>query len=321
MTLPWSPRPPSPREPPARCAVVDVGTNTVLLTVMVADAREPRRLTIVEDLHFVTGLGKDRNPDGGLTAAGQGRTLRALKHVATRLEALGIRPAEVLAATTAAVREAPNGRDFVRAAGRATGIELETLAGEAEAELVAIAQERSFPGLDPWLVVDVGGGSTEIALRRPRRTEWAVSLPVGSVKLAERWGDDVGTLEAAANRALEGARLGPIPEGATVVGVAGTVTTALQLAGDRAIWDPAALHGEGLELADLRKVQTRMVELGKEGRRAIPGLHPGRADAIVAGVTWLLVLLERVGCSRVVVSDRGVRFGLLWRRWPLAVVR
>jgi exopolyphosphatase/guanosine-5'-triphosphate,3'-diphosphate pyrophosphatase len=233
---------------------------------------------------------------------------------------VGIASGDIEAATTAAVREAPNGRDFVRRVLDGTGIALRVVPGEEEADLVALAQERSFPQGEAWLVLDVGGGSTELALRTPGATRWARSLPTGSVKLGDRYGSDVAQLEAASWATVPELLAEAPPAEAMFVGVAGTVTTALQLTRGWTTWDPARLLGARLELDELRATRDRMAALPAWDRRRVPGLHPGRADYVVAGLTLLLVILERLGRRHLLVSDRGVRYGLLWKRWSKATL-
>ncbi|MCP4869306.1 MAG: Ppx/GppA family phosphatase [Proteobacteria bacterium] len=305
-------------EPPPRVAVIDLGTNTALMTVLFADERDRRRLRVAEELHFITGLGRDRGIDGRLAPAGKARALRALKHFGTRLDALGIGINATAGAATAAVREAPDGAAFLDEVEALIGLRLRTVSGDEEAELVALAQERSFPGRLPLRVVDIGGGSTEVAVRLRGTTSSAISLRTGSVRLAERHGSNVEALRPAVQRALE--ELPSDLERAALVGVAGTVTTALQAARGIDPWDPDLVHGQSLGRAELEATIERLAAMTPEQRAAVPGVHPGRAELIVAGMVLLAGLMQRFAADEVLVSDRGVRFGLLFEQWPLATV-
>lgn len=307
-----------PSDPPARLALLDLGTNTALLSVLAGDAREPRRLSLVEDQQRIPGLGRER-VDGALSDARMDRALSVLSHYAARIEHFAVPADGVLAAATAAVREAPNGAEFLARVHQETGLQFRCIAGEEEAELVALAQERSFPRDLPLLVVDIGGGSTEVALRRRGQTDWKTSVPTGSVKLAERFGSDRGALRSAAAAAL--ACLPPLRGRPTLVGVAGTVTTALQVVRESAFWDPEELHGGEMSAAQITALADRLGALGPAERAAVVGLHPGRAELIVAGLSLLEAVVALADAPAVRVSDRGVRFGLLWERWPLAAVR
>lgn len=308
----------APGEPPPRVGLIDLGTNTASLSVLFADPRDRRRLRLAEDLHIITGLGRRRAPDGSLAPEGRRQARQALRHFAGRVDAMGLAPQAVLGAATSAVREAPNGRAFLDDVAQETGLVLDIIPGEEEAELVALAQEHSFTRRLPLLVLDIGGGSTELALRRRGHSDWAVSLPLGSVKLSEAWGSELLALDAAVEQALLDAP--PVRERPTLVGVAGSVTTALQLVRGHATWDPDEVQGASMSRDEVDATRARLAAMSLEERRALPGLHPGRADLIVAGMSLLLGVMRHADAPEVLVSDRGVRFGLLWRRWPLAAV-
>jgi len=305
-------------EPPPRVAVIDLGSNTAQMTVLVSDARDARRLRVLEELQIITGLGRGRSDDGALGEAGRRGAMRALHHFSRRLDALGVAPSAVKGATTSAVREAPNGPAFVQRISAETGLALDVVGGDEEAELTSLAQARAFPDRLPLIVADIGGGSTEVGRRARRGTAWATSIPVGSLKLAAVHGDDVPALTDAAEAALS-----QLPEGrgAALVAVAGTATTALQVVRGMVLWDPDAIHGAPLPLDELAECRDALAAMDPDRRRtAVPGLLPGRADAIVAGMTLLLGLGAWAGVDTVTVSDRGVRYGLLHKAWPAAVV-
>ena len=307
-----------PDEPPPRVGLIDLGTNTASLSVLFADERDRRRLSVAEDLQLITGLGRQRGEDGALAAGGRRAARQALRHFAGRLEAMGLPPEATLGAATSAVRQAPNGRAFLDEVAEETGLNLEIVSGDEEAELVALAQERSFPRRLPLLVLDIGGGSTELGLRRRGHNDWAVSLPVGSVKLSEAWGSDVQALDAAVEQALLQAP--QVRERPTLVGVAGSVTTALRLVRGFVTWDPEEVQGAAMSRDEVEATRAQLAAMSPRERAAVRGLHPRRADLIVAGMSLLLGVMKRVEATEVLVSDRGVRFGLLWQRWPLAAV-
>lgn len=305
-------------DPPSRLALIDLGSNTALMSVLFGDEAEPRRLRIAEELQIITGLGRDKGPNGELAPGARTRVLQALGHFAGRLDAMGVPPSAVLGATTAAMREAPDGREFLREIHEATGIELQLISGDQEAEYVASAQEHSFPTALPILMIDIGGGSTEVALRQRGRTAWKTSTPIGSVKISEAYGTELPLLLEAAKKATS--RLPPARGLPTTVGVAGTVTTGFQVSRGETIWDPSEVHGQTMTRDLVLEVAERLAALSPEERRAVPGLPKGRADYIVGGLAILASLMERYSTDELTVSDRGVRFGLLWERWPLAVI-
>jgi len=309
-----------PGEPPARVGLIDVGTNTVLCTVLFREG--PRTLVVAEDLHFITGLGRGRGRDGSLSEAGMARAWRALRHVCRRLDELGVAASAVRGAATAACREAPNGPAFLAGVRDELGLPLEIVAGEREADLAGLAQAKGFPGDEPLVVMDIGGGSTEIALVRADQG-WRVSIPWGATKLGEAVGPDGGIADAerVVATALDGVELGGVPAGARLIGVAGTVTTGLQVQDGTDLWDPTRLHGRVVGVEEARELGRRLLAMGARARREVSGLHPMRADFLGPGLLWQAALMERLGFEELTSSDRGVRFGLLWDAWPRAVVR
>ena len=305
-------------DPPSRLALIDLGSNTALLSVLFGAPQEARRLRVAEELQIMTGLGRDKGPNGELDEAAKKRVLRAMGHFASRLHALGIPPSAVLGATTAAMREAPDGREFIALIRERTGIELQVISGEEEAEYVALAQEHSLPEALPILMIDIGGGSTEVALRRRGSTDWKTSTPIGSVKISEAHGTELDALSAAAREAT--AHLPPARGPHTVVGVAGTVTTGFSVARSLRVWDPSQVQGKSMTRDEVLQTARRLALMSPGERRSVPGLPTGRADYIVGGLIILATVMEYYNAMDLRISDRGVRFGLLWERYPLAVV-
>lgn len=309
-----------PDDPPSRVGVIDLGTNTLSLTALVGDPREPRRLRVAEELQFVTGLGENREPDGSLTAPGMQRAWSALRHASTRLTSLGVPRVGIRGAATAACREAPNGAAFLDRVRHELGLPLTIVAGAEEARLVALAQAHSFTDALPLLAIDIGGGSTELAVvEGPGAPSWARSIPFGATKLGDRLGP-VTTETAARDLIDEALDREDLPRGYRTVAVAGTVTAAVQVLDDSPLWDPATQHGRHLTRAQVLSLARRLIAMAPADRRALACLHPGRADCLGPALLWLAELMARVGVDDVITSDRGVRFGLLWDAWPGAVV-
>ncbi len=290
------------------------------MTALIADPREPRRLRIAEELQFVTGLGKARGPDGSLSETGMGRAWSALRHASTRLGALGVPRTGIRGAATAACREAPNGPAFLRRIRDDLALPLTVVAGAEEARLVAIAQAHSFPDSLPLVALDIGGGSTEIAVVEGMHgPTWARSIPFGATKLSERLGRD--TTEEAARALIDEVLDGEeLPSGHAMVAVAGTVTATIQVLDDSALWDPVAQHARRLTRQQALSVARRLFHMSSADRHALHSLHPGRADSLAPSLIWLTELMVRMGVEEVTTSDRGVRFGLLWDAWPGVVL-
>jgi exopolyphosphatase/guanosine-5'-triphosphate,3'-diphosphate pyrophosphatase len=304
---------------PERVAVIDIGTNTLLL--LVAERRDGGLVALHDQSRFGRlGRGVDRSKR--LDPAAVARSLEILADYRATLDRLGVR--RVAAIGTQALREAVNAADFVGPAEALLGAEIAVIAGEREAALafgavVGSARElRLAPG--PLVVVDVGGGSSEIILGHwatgGARMERYVSLALGCVRHTERHlrSDPPGAAEV---RELErdiDAILDPVdlPRGGVLVGTGGTASNlaAVDLALPR--YDPARINGHRLAPSAVRAQRDRFLALPVAERRAVVGLEPERADVIAAGAVIYERLLHHVQPPALVVSDRGVRWGLAY---------
>lgn len=218
---------------------------------------------------------------------------------------------------TEALRRAPNGADFLGPAAEILGVPVEVIDGQREAALTFRAVVESFPEAHrgDLVVVDIGGGSTEIIVARDGRPTSARSLPLGSVRLTEQHvhHDPVTAEELAGLRRAVAAGLAgiPFPAGALVVGVAGTVTSLAAMAESMATYDPARVHGYRLSRQGLDGQIARLAATRQAERERIVGLDPRRADVILAGAVILEGIAMAAGTTEVRVSDRGIRWGLL----------
>ncbi len=293
-------------------ASIDVGTNSSLL--LVTRASEAGRLEIVEERFTTTRLGQGVAASGRLGDDAIARTLATLERYAARVEAHGVD--WVGAVGTAALRDAANGQRFLERARQALGCPVEVVSGQREAELMVAGVQGALGALPGrTLLLDIGGGSTELVLARDGRVERLVSLALGAVRLTEaHLGEDPPTgaaldrARAAITRALE-----PLPrELLTVdrlVGTAGTITTLATMALGLEHYDSDRVNAVELNLTGVRDTLEGLAAAAPEERRRIPGLDPGRADIIVAGVLILEAVMARAArCLR--VCDRGVRWGL-----------
>jgi exopolyphosphatase/guanosine-5'-triphosphate,3'-diphosphate pyrophosphatase len=161
-------------------------------------------------------------------------------------------------------------------------------------------------------VFDIGGGSTEVVLGKVEdgvpRLDFAASFDVGSVRLTERHGEDRHELERASRDAFAG--VPALPSDRAPIGVAGTMTTLAAVSLGLEPYDGARVHGYVMKRDELAQVLARLASVELEARRQLPGMEPKRADVIVAGGCLALGLLDRWGAREVVISDRGVRWGL-----------
>jgi exopolyphosphatase / guanosine-5'-triphosphate,3'-diphosphate pyrophosphatase len=297
-------------------ASIDLGTNTVRLLVVEARG-EPWR--VVEQDQTVTRLGEGLAATGRLGAVPMARTAAVVGDYVTRARMAGATDIRIIA--TSAVREAANGGDFAAALERTTSARVQVVSGQDEARLTVLGIVRGLGhGDGALLAFDIGGGSTEFVRARDGRMEVAVSLTLGVVPLAERY-PFPDRVEPHRYRALEdeihrrlAAELPPAIRRAGVtdlVGTAGTVTTLAALDLGLAHYDTTRVHGHRLGRAAIERLRDRLGALTVGERAALPCLEPGRADLIVPGVAIALAALDATGTAGVVVSDWGLREGIM----------
>ena len=284
-----------------RVAALDCGTNSLRLLVADVDPAAGSLVDVDRRVQIVRlGEGVDRT--GRLSHAAVGRTLGVLRTYAERCRDLDVRAVRMIA--TSAIRDAANRGTFVAGVLEVLGVAPEVVSGEAEAALSFAGATREL-GADgaPYLVVDVGGGSTELVLGGPAGVTAGCSVDVGSVRLTERHlatdpptPAEVAAATADVDVALDAAAR-TVAYGATrtVVGVAGSVTTvaAYVLRLDR--YRPERIHRARLAATDVRSACRDLLAMTRAERAALPYMQPGRADVIGAGALVWSRVVERVG--------------------------
>ncbi len=297
-------------------AALDVGTNSVLmLLARLAAGSAPVAL---DDLCEITRLGRGVDRTGRLDPESARRTLATIARFAAQARARGAE--RTVAVATSAMREAADGPEFVAAVARQTGVQLEVISGQTEASLNYVSAVKGL-GLDPaarLLILDVGGGSTELITAAPGSEPRLASLALGSVRLTERLvrSDpptlaDQRTVRAAVKAELS--QLGWTFKPEIVVGVAGTVTTLCAVSRKLAAYDAGRVHGQRLSRAEIEATTRLLARLPHDARLKLPGMVEGRADVIFAGAAIVDCVMEACGAAELVVSDHGVRWGLVWR--------
>lgn len=295
-----------------RVAAVDMGTNSIRL--LVGAPADGDVFELARDM-VITRLGQGVDRTGRLDPAAVRRTVDVLERYTRRARALGARRLRVGA--TSAVRDVADRELLDSAVNTVTGSPPEVLTGEQEAALSFLGAATGLDRPAPFLVFDIGGGSTELVLGTGE-PDAAVSVDVGSVRLTERVrpsdpprAEDLSEMRRLAAEGLAPAERTVPPGGAaTLVGVAGTTTTvqALALGLDR--YDPEAIHRTVLSKAQAEQVTARLAGLTVAERRALPVMAPGREDVIVAGCAILLEILDRWRFDGCVVSERDILDGL-----------
>jgi exopolyphosphatase / guanosine-5'-triphosphate,3'-diphosphate pyrophosphatase len=271
-------------------AALDLGSNTTRL--LVGDVEDGR----IEELHRetrITRLGEGVDARRRLLPLPIARVRNALTDYRRTAESLGAE--RTLLVATSAVRDAENGEAFLGEIEWSYGFATRLLSGDEEAELTQRGVGELGAGT---LLVDIGGGSTELVLG-----DFRTSLPMGSVRFTERHGEDAMALEAAARELVP--ELAP----GDAVGVAATVTSlaALDLGLDE--YDRARVHGHVLTRDGARAQLERLAALPLEERRQVPALDPDRAPVIVAGASILVAILDAYGLDAIRVSERDLLDG------------
>ncbi len=307
-------------ERPGRLAVVDQGTNSIRLLVA-----EPDGTGGFADLGrdmAITRLGQGVDETGRLAPDPLERTIGVLARYARRARALHAERIRVGA--TAALRDAANADAFEERVRELTGSPPEIVGGEKEAELSflgathALAETR--PDVTPpYLVLDIGGGSTELVLGAERPSA-ARSTQMGSVRLTERLvrtdppsQEELGALRDAVGEILDDVeRSVPIADARTFIAVAGTATTVQAIALGLEFYDPERIHRTRLSREDAERVVSRLATMTTPERAALPVMAPGRADVIVAGATILVEVMRRFGFAEALVSEADILDGLVF---------
>jgi exopolyphosphatase / guanosine-5'-triphosphate,3'-diphosphate pyrophosphatase len=297
-----------------RVATIDIGTNSVLL--LVAEA-EGGALRPVLERAAVTRLGEGVDRNRRLLDAACERTLACLSDYAAQLRALGVDCLDAVG--TSAMRDAAGGHEFVARAAKILGVAPRVIDGNEEARLTFAGALSGLPQTGKVTVFDIGGGSTEIIVgscgTSSRQIRAAVSLDIGSVRLFERHVHDdppaAEQLQRVEREITLALRDAPKPEvSATLVGVAGTVTQLAALELELTPYDATRVHGHRLTRSAVDRLATRLATLDLSQRRSLPGMEPARADVLVVGSAIVRAVLEWSGAAELVVSDRGVRWGL-----------
>lgn len=298
----------------ARIAAIDIGTNTVLLTVaerVTGGGDLAGRLQVILERHAITRLGQGVDRTRKLDPEAAARTLDCLALYATEMQGLGVQ--EVLCVGTSALRDAAEGASFVARANEILGCSLQVVTGAREAELtfrgaLSSLTERSAEQ-DLVLAFDIGGGSTEIVLGTSSGlVRNAVSVDVGSVRLLERHGRDPWLDVVRTVRAALPPSFGVRPS--VVVGIAGTMTTLWSVVHGTS-FDEAAARERPIEAGTISRLATELHAMPVEQRRAHLGIDAGRADVIPYGALIASQISDWLGASVVHVTGRGVRYGLL----------
>jgi exopolyphosphatase / guanosine-5'-triphosphate,3'-diphosphate pyrophosphatase len=305
-----------------RVAAIDCGTNSIRLLIADLDPDTGTLLDVDRRMEIVRlGEGVDRTRR--LSPGALERTFAACDRYAAAIAEAGVEGLRFVA--TSASRDVSNRDDFVAGVRSRLGVDPEVVTGHEEAALSFAGATRELRGAGgetaetPFLVIDIGGGSTEFVLGG-RDIEAAVSVDVGCVRMTERHLHDDppsavqvaaarSDVEAAVDLAAESVAL---DRAATLVGLAGSVTTVAAMALDLPAYDSEAIHHSRIPAAQVADVAERLLAMTHAERAVLPFMHPGRVDVIGAGALVLDTVLRRTGADSVLVSEHDILDGIAW---------
>ncbi len=298
-----------------RRAVVDIGTNSTRL--FVAEVMDGRVGEVLERHTEITRLGAGVDSDGRLSEEAMERVYSVLDEYRRLIDRHDV--SDAVAVLTSAVRDAANGEEFASAVRDRWGLEPHVLSGDEEARLTFLGatSERDAEDATPTLVIDIGGGSTELVIGNGREMEYHVSNQAGVVRQTERHlrsdPPSDSELDALARDVREILRTG-VPESrrravSRAIAVAGTATSMASIAQELEPYDPDKVEGYVLSVSECRSICKRLAALTVAERRGVRGLHPDRAPTIVAGAIILLETLALFGLGEVEVSEHDILRG------------
>lgn len=304
-----------------RSAGVDIGTNSVrILIAEVDEGEETLSLRTLHRLMNITRLGQGVDERGYLSGEAMERTAAVLHEYRELMREESVEACAV--AATSAARDAANAEDFLRLVEEVVGSRPRMLSGNEEARLSFIGATYDLgtllPSGDAVLVVDIGGGSTEMVVGRDGDILEEFSLDIGCVRMSERFLAHDPPLQRELDDMEEFVRSLIAPQAGRIsrcspqllVGLAGTVTTLSGLNQGLQRYDGDAIHHSWLSLQEVRGLYARLHSLPLAERKALMRLEPGRADVIIGGTGVLVVLLRELGWERFLVSEKDILDGM-----------
>ncbi len=295
-------------------AAIDIGTNSTRFLLADYDGE---RLKELKKITEITRLGEGVDETRILKVSAMERTAEAVQVFAAWAKESGAERIEAIA--TSAVRDAKNSSSFIKLIEEAAGIKLKVLSGKEEALMAFKGATFNLNHDGPVLVIDIGGGSTELILGQRGRVESAVSLDIGSVRLTEMFlrSDPPGSFELEAINAHIHLVLGPALKTAArrpklkAIGVAGTVTTIASISLKMDEYKPDLINGHKLTIEEVGRIKDLLAKMSLSERKGLTGLEPKRADIIVSGAAILHELMLGLGLSELIVSEEDILDGAI----------
>ncbi|TKB91047.1 MAG: Ppx/GppA family phosphatase [Nitrospira sp.] len=299
-----------------RFAGVDIGTLTCRL--LIADLLIDQRLIEVRSERRILRLGEGVDQTKRLRVAAMDRVVQCLKEWHEIINVFQVDAAVVVA--TSAVRDAENRDEFLDRLKHEAGFEVELISGEEEARRTMLGIRSGLPiGVTDVLALDIGGGSTEFILERPGQKPIVRSIDIGVVRLCERLLHHDPPTDEEVSQAREWAAKKTRAavadmsnyQTATFVGTAGTITSLAAMAQKLPTYEPTRIHNYQLQLRTIQDLEQTLLIRKQTDRAGLPGLESGREEVIAAGAIIIRTIMEVLGQSTVLVSDLGLREGVL----------
>ncbi len=295
-----------------RIATIDIGSNTFLLLISESDGR---RVVPLQTGYGVVRLGEGTDKTGRISEAAMERAMDCLQDFWQHIRAAGCE--QVYACGTSALRDASNSGDFIERVCQRFGLEIQIIEGRQEAAYSfygALSDAPETPG--PVLVVDIGGGSTELSFGDQSGLKLYASLKVGTVRMTERYirhdpvtEGEVLALREAVRHQLAGVEFLQQQPG-TIIQVDGTGTILATMALKLEVYDDERIHHMRLQHSEIEKLTATLIAHTIADRSRLPGLPANRADVILAGALIIDEILKTAGRNAVMISTRGLRYGM-----------
>jgi len=301
--------------PVMRVAAIDCGTNSIRLLIADIDGTNFRE--IVREMEIVR-LGQGVDKTGQFNPDAITRTLAAVDTYARTIAAKGVEKIRFCA--TSATRDATNRDLFINGVKERLGIEPEVIPGEVEASLSFQGATKDFNKVEgPFLVIDIGGGSTEFVFGTDK-VEFAKSMNIGCVRMSERHftgGEaepgQIAEATADIDEAIaQAAKIVPIKDAKTLIAVAGTATTVAAAALDLPEYDRYSIHLSRISAEKTHAISKQFLAMSRDARAALGYMHPGRVDVIGAGALVLSRIMYATGASEFVASESDILDGMAW---------
>ena len=296
-----------------RYAAIDLGTNT--LNFLIAEKRNNKIVPIFENFQIIR-LGEGIASTGKITPSAIERCISAFKLIRVELNKFNAR--YVKCAATSALRDAKNGNKIKAMIENQFNIPIHIITGKEEANYVLSATKHEFKLMDRKVIVfDIGGGSSEITIMQNGKCFIQKSLNIGTVRGTETFiksdppdSNEINGLQSEINRHLSVFNTEKVDMG---IGIAGTVTTLCAIINEIEPYDGKKVHKSILHLKDIASCEKKLASCSLEMRKKIKGLEPERAEVLPAGAVITRMICEKFGLKKIYVSDRGLRWGLLYK--------